>query len=143
MTAEQSIQDRDFADADCFGCGPANGLGLRIKSFARADGTVVARWSPGAEHSNGAGAVCGGVLGTILDCHCAAAAAVALSAAAVTKEFAIEFLRPTPLEPLDLVARVVNRRRRSAEVEAVASASGEACARFHGVFVVPRSGPAA
>jgi acyl-coenzyme A thioesterase PaaI-like protein len=82
MTVEQSIQDRDFADTNCFGCGPANGLGLRIKSFARADGTVVARWSPGAEHSNGAGAVCGGVLGTILDCHGAAAAGVALSATA-------------------------------------------------------------
>jgi acyl-coenzyme A thioesterase PaaI-like protein len=73
MTTEQSIQDRDFADGNCFGCGPTNPAGLRIKSYPRADGTVVARWLPQAEHSNGAGAVCGGVLATILDCHCAVA----------------------------------------------------------------------
>jgi acyl-coenzyme A thioesterase PaaI-like protein len=142
MTSEQSIQARNFADGECFGCGPSNAAGFRIKSFPRADGTVVAQWSPGAEHSNGAGAVCGGVLGTILDCHCAAAASVALSATAFTKEFTIEFLRPTPLASLELVARVVERRNRSVALEAVATASGEVCVRFRGVFVVPRNKPA-
>jgi hypothetical protein len=87
MSTEQSIQDRDFADGNCFGCGPTNPAGLHIKSY---------------------------------------------------KEFSIEFLRPTPMEPLELVARVVDLRKRSAAVEAEALASDETCVRFRGVFVVPR-----
>jgi len=137
--SEQSIQDRHFADGECFGCGPSNAHGLRIKSFPRADGALLARWSPGPEHSNGGGAVCGGILSTILDCHCAAAAAHALSTPAVTKEFSVEFVHPTPMEPLELVARVVDLCNRSVELEAIASAAGQACVRFRGVFVVPRA----
>ena len=141
--SEQSIQDRQFSDGDCFGCGPKNARGLQIKSFRRADGAVLAHWSPRPEHTNGGGFVCGGILSTILDCHCAAAAAHALSAGAVTKEFSIEFLRPTPIGPLELLARVVELRSRSVELEAVASASGQVCVRFRGVFVVPRGAEAA
>ena len=33
-----SIQDRFFADAPCFGCGPGNAKGLRLKSFEAPDG---------------------------------------------------------------------------------------------------------
>lgn len=137
MTSD-SIQDRRWPDGSCFGCGSANAKGLQIKSFPQTDGSLLARWTPGPEHSNGEGAVCGGVLGTILDCHAAATAAHALPAAAVTKQFAIEFVAPAPMQALDLVARVVDLRARSAEIEAVASAGGEACARFRGVFVIPR-----
>jgi uncharacterized protein (TIGR00369 family) len=140
--SEESIQDCQFSDGECFGCGPMNVRGLQIKSFPRADGTFLARWSPRSEHTNGAGFVCGGILSTVLDCHSAAAAAQALSAVAVTKEFSIEFVRPTPMEPLELVARVIELRRRSAEIEAVANASGQTCARFRGVFVVPRGADA-
>ncbi len=146
--AEQSFQDRHFPDAACFGCGPKNSAGLRIKSFPRADGSFVARWTPHPEHSNGMGAVCGGVLSTVLDCHAGAAAGNALTERAgasvwgVTKEFTIEFLRPTPLEPLELVARVVDLRTRSVKVEATATFEGQSCAQFHGIFVLPREGKA-
>ena len=143
--AEQSFQDSNFPDGDCFGCGPANRAGLRIKSFPREDGSVVARWTPGHEHGNGGGGVCGGILGSVLDCHACAAATRALNDAStrgwlwcVTKEFSVEFVRLTPLEPLDLEARVVDLRGRSAEVVATAAVAGALCVRFRGIFVVPQ-----
>lgn len=138
MESEQSIQDRAFAEGECFGCGPKNASGLQIKSFLQSDGSMLAHWSPGSEHSNGGAAVCGGILSTILDCHCAAAASHALSSWAVTKEFSIEFLSPAPVETLELVARVVEQRSRSVELEATASVNGDVCVRFRGIFVVPR-----
>jgi acyl-coenzyme A thioesterase PaaI-like protein len=147
--AEQSFQDCHFPDAGCFGCGPKNSAGLQIKSFPRADGSVVARWTPHPAHSNGMGAVCGGILSTVLDCHAGAAAGYALSKRAgvsvwgVTKEFSIQFLRPTPIEPLELEARVVDLRTRSVEVEATARFEGQSCAQFHGIFVLPREDEAA
>jgi acyl-coenzyme A thioesterase PaaI-like protein len=148
--SDQSIQDRYYPDAVCFGCGPQNPLGLQIKSVARADGAVVASWMPRPEHRDGMGAVvCGGILSTLLDCHAAAAAGYALGQAsggftgAVTKQFTVEFLQPTPMEPLEIVAHVVQVRRRSAEVEATASFGGQESVRFRGVFVVPDSGAAA
>lgn len=137
---EASIQDRSAPDGQCFGCGSQNELGFRIKSLARGDGTIVARWTPGPEHSNGAGSVCGGVLATVLDCHGAAAAVHEMGSDAIlTKQFTIEFLQPTPLEAVELVARVVERRTRSVEIEAHAISAGTICATLRGVFVIPRS----
>ena len=40
MTDGASIQERFFADLACFGCGPANVKGLRLRSFPADEGTV-------------------------------------------------------------------------------------------------------
>ena len=42
----QSLQDRFAPSNRCFGCGPANDKGLRIKSFAQGD-ELVCEWTPG------------------------------------------------------------------------------------------------
>lgn len=68
-----ALQDRYFADLPCFGCGPANEKGLRLKSYAGPDGTVVATFTPWPEHDNGAGFLNGGIIATVLDCHSGAA----------------------------------------------------------------------
>ena len=138
--ARVSIQDRIFPDGECFGCGSKNDRGLQLKSLPRSDGAIIAHWRPGVEHTNGAGTVCGGVLATILDCHGAATGLHAMrSGTMLTKQFTIEFLRPTPMGELELVGRVVQCRTRSVEVEVVASAEGTAGARLSGIFVVPKS----
>lgn len=67
-----AIQDRLFPGMTCFGCGPANERGLRLKSYDE-DGAVVARFMPWSEHDNGVGFLNGGIIGTLLDCHSAAA----------------------------------------------------------------------
>ena len=113
-----SIQDRFFADAPCFGCGPGNVRGLQLKSFEGPENTVRAVFRPWPEHDNGLGFLNGGIIATLLDCH--SAAAVVLGAQQrglvpdgtlhyVTAGIDVSYRRPSPLyEPAELVARLVS-----------------------------------
>jgi len=128
-----SLQDTYFPELPCFGCGPANEKGLRLKSFAGAGGDVVASFSPWPEHDNGLGFLNGGIIATLLDCHSAAAVTHAayesgwppLPGAAlpyVTAGLDVRYLRPAPLEEeVGLVARILaaSESEITAEVELV------------------------
>lgn len=119
MTAP-SLQDRYFPELPCFGCGPANTRGLRLRSHLADDGAVVATFRPWPEHDNGLGYLNGGIIATLLDCHSAAAVThaafehgwPALPGAPlpyVTAGLDVRYLRPAPLtEPVELVARVLS-----------------------------------
>jgi len=72
VSADPSIQDRLYPDLPCFGCGPVNERGLRLKSYPAGDGEVVAEFTPWPEHDNGTGFLNGGIIATVLDCHSAA-----------------------------------------------------------------------
>src|SRR5438034_3047163 len=63
-----SLQDRYAPANRCFGCGPANEKGLRIKSRV-VDGELVAQWTPEPHHEAYTGMLNGGIIGTLLDCH--------------------------------------------------------------------------
>ena len=65
-SGQLSIQERLFPTLRCFGCGPANPKGLRLRSFP-AEGWVVARFAPWPEHDNGLGYLNGGIIATVLD----------------------------------------------------------------------------
>lgn len=55
----------------CFGCGPANAGGLRIKSYWQPDGTAICRFRPSAHHCAGPEQTLnGGIIATLIDCHC-------------------------------------------------------------------------
>ncbi|MGE5347293.1 MAG: PaaI family thioesterase, partial [Acidithiobacillales bacterium] len=73
----KSLQDRLAPENRCFGCGPANEKGLRLKSFESGD-ELVAEWTPEPHHLAFEGVVNGGICGTLLDCHSNWAAAVHL-----------------------------------------------------------------
>ncbi len=64
----KSLQDTYAPQNRCFGCGPANEKGLRIKSFVEGD-TVVAEWRPEPHHLAFEGILNGGICGALLDCH--------------------------------------------------------------------------
>ena len=110
-----SIQKALYPSVTCFGCGPANPDGLRLRSYREGDLTV-ADFTPHAEHDNGFGFVNGGIISTVLDCHGAAVvmweadernwrAADGAPLPFITAGFEVKFLRPTPLGPtLRLVA---------------------------------------
>jgi len=128
QTPALSIQDRYFAGLKCFGCGPANELGLRLKSYP-ADGGTVATFTPWPEHDNGLGYLNGGIICTILDCHSATpmlleAERLGLVSADlllpfVTAGLDVRYLRPTPLEgPSELRARVLSVTDAEMTVEA-------------------------
>ncbi len=104
----RSIQERLYPDLPCFGCGPANAEGLRLKSFRDGD-RYVARFRPWPVHDNGMGSLNGGIIATVLDCHSAAAVVdhayergwPPLPGAAlpyVTAGLDLRYLRPSPLD---------------------------------------------
>lgn len=64
----QSLQERFSPASVCFGCGPANALGLRIRSFEEGE-AVVAHWRAALHHQAFPGALKGGIVGALLDCH--------------------------------------------------------------------------
>jgi acyl-coenzyme A thioesterase PaaI-like protein len=110
-----SLQDRYAPQNKCFGCGPANAQGLRIKSFADGDETF-ATWTPSPHHQAFDGVLNGGIIGALLDCHSNWTAAYHLMKRSgaesppctVTAEYAVQLRRPCPVDnPVHLRAQVV------------------------------------
>ena len=58
----QSLQDRYAPNNRCFGCGPSNEKGLRIKSHVEGE-EVVCDWSPEEYHQAFPGVMNGGICG--------------------------------------------------------------------------------
>lgn len=145
----ESLQEHYAPDSSCFGCGPANTKGLRIRSFAEGD-ELVAVWTPEAHHEAFPGVLNGGIIGALLDCHCNWAAAVHLMRAAgpaaplpstVTADYTIKLKRPTLLSgPVALRARVVESRGNRAVVEGTLQFGGKLCATCRGTFVAVGAG---
>ena len=142
------LQETYAPENRCFGCGPANGKGLRIRSFESA-GDLVAEWTPEPHHVAFEGVVNGGICGTLLDCHSNWAAAMHLMRASgaaappctVTADFHVKLKRPTPIEgPLRLKARVVESAADRAIVEAEIEVGGKVTATCRGTFVAVREG---
>jgi acyl-coenzyme A thioesterase PaaI-like protein len=144
-----SLQDRYFPHGACFGCGPVNEKGLRIKSRVEGD-EVVADWAPEPHHEAFPGLLSGGIAGTLLDCHGNWTAAFHLMHRAgaehppctVTAEYHVRLLRPIPTGegPLRLRARVTESSESRAVVEAELTAGGEPCATCRGVFIAVKPG---
>jgi acyl-coenzyme A thioesterase PaaI-like protein len=143
-----SLQERYAPHGTCFGCGPANTQGLRIRSFPES-GVVVADWTPAPQYEAFPGMLCGGIIGTLLDCHSNWTAAAHLMEkqgqqkppCTVTAEYSIKLRRPTPTDrPLRLVARVVESEQDRAKVEATLESGGEVCATCRGTFVAVQPG---
>jgi len=141
--SRQSLQERYAPRGICFGCGPANPRGLRIRSFAEGE-ELVCDWSPEEQHQAFPGVLNGGIVGALLDCHSNWAAAWDFMRArgeeqppcTVTADFAVKLRRPTPSGvPLRLRARVVARDGDKASVESTLEAGGKLCATCTGTFV--------
>jgi acyl-coenzyme A thioesterase PaaI-like protein len=145
----QSLQLRYAPEGRCFGCGPKNPDGLRIRSYEAGDGTVVATWQPRPEHEAFDGFVNGGILGTLIDCHSNWTAIVALIAktsateapSTVTSEYSVRFERPTPSDqPLRLIGRAVDVRDDRVTVETTVEVDGATTAKGRATFVAVRPG---
>ena len=143
-----SLQERFSPAGRCFGCGPCNPDGLRIRSFVQ-DKLVVATWFPSDHHQAFPGMLNGGIIGTLLDCHSNWAAAWHLMQTngldrplcTVTADYAIKLLRPTPLDqPLDLTAVVLEATADRATIEAQLTSAGKTRATCRGTFVTVRPG---
>jgi acyl-coenzyme A thioesterase PaaI-like protein len=144
----ESLQDAYAPGNRCFGCGPSNEKGLRIKSFVRGN-ELVAQWSPEPHHLAFEGILNGGICGALLDCHSNWAAAwhlmqqsgAATPPCTVTADFHVTLKRPTPMDaPVHLTAQVVESSENRAVVEATLESGGKVTATCRGTFVAVKPG---
>lgn len=143
----ESLQERYAPNNRCFGCGPANDKGLRIKSRVEG-GEVVCDFVPEEHHQAFGGVLNGGIIGTLLDCHSNWTAAYHLMRArgldappcTVTSDFHVKLKRPTPLAPVRVRAQVVEALEDRVVVEATLEAGGRVTATCRGTFVAVKEG---
>lgn len=116
--------------AHCYGCGRLNEHGHQIKTFWEG-GETVTRFTPQPHHTAIPGYVYGGLIASLIDCHCTGTAAAAMYRAEgremdtepafrfVTASLQVDYLKPTPLNGELLVrGRVKEIRGRKVVVEA-------------------------
>ncbi len=144
MDTIPALQDF-FPNMTCFGCGPANRTGLRIKSFWSDDAAeVICSWKARAPHSSGMPNVAqGGILATLIDCH-SIWTAIAWAYRQEDRAFGsepmpgyvtgtlreIKFLRPTPMDAtLLLRARVIEHAERKSIVHCSIYAHEHECVK--------------
>jgi len=146
--SELCLQEKYAPHNACFGCGPANEKGLRIRSFPRGE-EVIAEWVPAEHHEAFPGVLNGGIIGALLDCHCNWAASWHLmkttgadrAPCTVTADYAIRLLRPTPSKsPLSLRAWIVESRGNKVVVDGELIAGGKICDPCRGTFVAVSEG---
>ena len=148
---ELCIQERFAPEGRCFGCGPANAQGLRIRSFPSDDDPeqLIAEWRPSPHHEAFSGVLNGGIIGTLLDCHSNWTAANHLMQrrgldrppTTVTLEYAVRLRRPTPSTgPLRLRAWVAESADDRATIEAEIVAADLVTSTCRGTFVAVRPG---
>lgn len=146
----KSLQETYAPNNACFGCGPANDKGLRIRSFLRDDGeTFEARFQPEAHHQAFGNILNGGIIGALLDCHSNWAAAVTLMKrqgsedlpCTVTSDFHVKLRRPTAVDAeLTIIAKAVEVDGDKAVVEARIESEGKVTATCNGTFVAVQEG---
>ncbi|MCH7893014.1 MAG: PaaI family thioesterase [Proteobacteria bacterium] len=145
---EPCLQEKYAPDNECFGCGPANRKGLRIRSFPSGD-EVIAEWMPQAHHEAFPGMLNGGIIGSLLDCHCNWMACWFLMKQSgadkppctVTADYSIRLLRPTPSNgPVSLRAWVVESAGNKVVVDGELSVDGKVCDTCRGTFVAVSEG---
>jgi acyl-coenzyme A thioesterase PaaI-like protein len=144
--SDLSLQRRYAPASRCYGCGPANELGLRIESHEvdGVPGELVAEWQPLPHHAAFENVLNGGVIGTLLDCHANWTAAMrvmrdrglAAPPGCVTADYAIRLRRPTATDrPVLLRAWPVEATGDRVVVDAELASGGIITATCRGTFV--------
>ena len=148
MTNGPSLQEKYAPNSICYGCGPANGPGLHVRSFEQGD-TLVAEWGPDEKYQAFPGMLYGGLIGCLLDCHCNWTAAWHLMKqngldhppCTVTAQYLVKFKRPTPSDkPVRLVSRVTESKEDRATIEGELYSGDKLCSTCTATFVAVKEG---
>jgi acyl-coenzyme A thioesterase PaaI-like protein len=148
-----SHQEKAFQDyypdhfAQCYGCGRLNEHGLHVRSYWDGD-EAVCTFEPKPYHTAIPGYVYGGLLASLVDCHCTGTASAAAYRAEgrelgsdppfrfVTASLHVDYLLPTPIGvPLELRARVKEIKGRKVVVTTKIMVGGKTCVRGEVVAV--------
>lgn len=140
---KKSLQQTYAPQSICYGCGPANEKGLHIHSFVEGD-QIIAHWRPEPHHHAFPNVLNGGIIGSLLDCHCNWAAAwflmqsqdLSAPPCTVTAEYTIKLLRPTPMNTeLTLIATLEKIDGSRAIINGQLIANNKICDTAKGIFV--------
>ena len=140
------MQEKAFQDfypdefSHCYGCGRLNEHGLQIKSVWDGEESV-AFFTPDNRYMALPGFVYGGLIASLIDCHCTGTAAAASYRKEgrpmdseppfrfVTASLKVDYLAPTPLgTSLEIRGRVVEIKEKKVIVEAKVLAGKTLCA---------------
>ncbi len=143
--AFQDYYTEDFSH--CYGCGSQNPRGLKLKSYWEGDQSI-AKFLPGEQHTAIPGFVYGGLIASLIDCHCTGTAAAASYKAEeremgtephlrfVTASLKVNYLAPTPMGvELEIRGKILEVTPKKVVVEASVSAGDTVCAKGHVVAV--------
>ncbi len=136
------MTDKSFQDyypeslQQCYGCGPNNPNGLHIKSHWVGDESL-ATFHPKEYHLAFPGFLYGGLIASLIDCHCVGTAAAAAyredgrelgskpAYRYVTGSLHVDYLKPTPLgPPVEIRARVEEIKGKKTTLVATVSVDG-------------------
>ena len=129
---------QDFMPGNvCFGCGAENADGLQIKSYWEGEEAVCV-WHSQEKYHGWEGLMNGGILATLIDCHCMGAAMAAAYRAEdrrldslpeyryATGTITVKYLLPTPnTEAIELRAQVVEIKGRKTTLACQVFAGGK------------------
>jgi len=135
---EKAFQDYYPDDLSyCYGCGRLNEQGFHIKSYWDGEETVCI-FEPKSYHIAIPGYVYGGLVASLIDCHCTGTAAAASYRAEgrvigttpalrfVTASLHVDYLRPIPLGvPLEVRGTIKELKGRKVIVSARVEVGGE------------------
>ena len=141
------MTDKAFQDyypdefSHCYGCGRLNDRGLQLKSYWDGDESV-ALFQPEEKHMAVPGFVYGGLIASLIDCHCTGTAAAAAyreqgrdmdtdpGLRFVTASLHVDYLAPTPLaSQLEVRGIVTELTQKKVVIEARVMAEGKVCAK--------------
>jgi len=131
------LPSRNWQRDYCFGCGPANPGGLKLKFILSPGGdSYLCEFELAAEFGGPPGHAHGGIIATILD-EAMGKANKLKSKVALTRRIEVDYLRPVPLgQRLVAEGRVILVRGRALYNRAeLRSAQGEVLARSRGKFM--------
>ena len=131
----------------CYGCGRLNKHGHQLKSYWDGDETV-AVFEPKSYHTAIPGFVYGGLIASLIDCHCTGTAAAAAYRKEgremgtepplrfVTASLQVDYLKPTPMGiPLEVCGEIEELTDKKVIVNATLLAAGQVCAKGRVVAV--------
>ena len=140
MAALEYFQDHMPSNV-CFGCGRDNHFGLKISSYWDGD-EAVCIWNSEEKYQGWKGIMNGGIMATIIDCHCMGAAMAAAYKSEnrgldtepeyryATGTLTVKYLKPTSnTKPVELRARVTEIKGRKVVLKCDVISDGELTAQ--------------
>lgn len=135
IDADQIASIRQGYD-HCFGCGPANPIGLGLDDFTRSGGMVRATFQPRSDFNGFADVLHGGIIATALDEIMAWTAILAEGVMVMTGKLDLRYRKPAKVSStFDLQGEVIERRGRRLQITGRMIDDGTLVAEASGLFM--------